>query len=1137
MKSAFLFLFSVCFFSFSGFSQCPDETIWLLTQADVDSMPIKYPSCSEMPVQVNIRSSTPPIADLSPLSYITRYDGGLSVSHTYNDGDTGFENVTSVDGLLSITGSGDISGIELFTSLERVNRLFINTTAASLVGPSSLEEVDHFTILGGGFEDIQGFDGLTCVDSSFNISSCNNLINITGFNSLLTVAHNLPRPPGHTSRFSISFNDILNDISGFNGMKQLNSIYVTWNPRLMNITGFNALKQVDFDFLLFRNDSMQLLDGMSVLDSIGWEFGIINNGFTDLNWLNPGLDVRFRMLIENNPVLTSLSGTQDLGNVRFSIYDNPVLVDCAPLCQYMQNATNPIVHAGENGLCCSSREEIESACYDFFESTVYDLGLDLETGQLTRWATDDVVVDLFDQDAFLERDIPQSNGAIAFNTEYYEDGVFHLDIYDPANPDFKIRYNDVWDEGCNLGAYDFPFNLKNQIDERINVGQEKTILVSLLGGTYYNEDEVSGINYELYKLFFTDVFPVIDSVHDLRFETMRRMLLNADLSHNYEDLFLNIYDARINTFLNSLIAVGSFYQQFNRGQLVREKIIDLIDAGIANGSFDQNDIRVLAMAAATNNFNRENEALIDYYAGFDQSLRSPLANAFAQYLSFGRISSGVIRLAEATIKNKKREYALFRDTVNRYLPTVLQSPVNHVPFNQVYNEAYTRYRSLSVEDSLLRKKSNDLSLDIQHFNLIVDRFTRLREKLATQDPKNTEASIVLNDIIDLYKNRSWLTQATAFSIYANVDLHKYADEFKRAANTIGERNRRSALYPAGYLQAEAMALGNHLMSQNNSLTQFRSDLTSLDVRTISASYYQYTQLYEDSQPLSRIQQLMGALSQYAFADSVENEVFINTLDLMRISIVQQMTIHGKMSAFYLDTSNISVLEELQYEIDTLQYMNTQLLPMVESCFNQFGGENYSELVAVSGYQYIDSLTNNRFQLNIELENFGPLSTLPFEVKISPTPNVRIIDNGNFFDSLTIEINPMSLGEQQQITLDVSVQDEHEFTAFEVVFNGVYGLDKIIPIVFKNIDLAYSGTLEKNVERHLPIRLVPNPAASNATILSHSPISSYKIYSSKGVLVQSASGINVAVESLQNGVYFLLVILQDGRHEVIKFSKV
>jgi hypothetical protein len=108
--------------------------------------------------------------------------------------------------------------------------------------------------------------------------------------------------------------------------------------------------------------------------------------------------------------------------------------------------------------------------------------------------------------------------------------------------------------------------------------------------------------------------------------------------------------------------------------------------------------------------------------------------------------------------------------------------------------------------------------------------------------------------------------------------------------------------------------------------------------------------------------------------------------------------------------------------------------------------------------------------------------------------------------------------------------------FEQTYGG--GVDIESNAGFESVQISISGIGKQHVFTGIEspdnekVSIYPNPTATQATILSHTPVRTFGIYSINGKQILTGKSNIINLERVHAGLYFVRVVL-DNRTEVLK----
>ncbi|OAB79630.1 T9SS type A sorting domain-containing protein [Cochleicola gelatinilyticus] len=331
-------------------SQCPEESVYLNTQAKINQFVALYPNCTQIQAPYLLSIGHPNgntnITDLSPLSQITSVSGHIEVF--------GNPNLTSLDGLQNMvfqpnSGLTIVNNIQL-TSLQDAGSLASTNFSLSISNLpllSDFSSLPNFSVLKSfslyqtdSFSDLSGLENITSITGGISISENSGLTNLNGLqvdlsespnNSRITIINNpiLQTISGllnsATGTFSIIVinNPNLNSLSGLEPIDQIQSLRIDNNDALQNLVGLEGVTECR-EFLLRDNEQMVDVSGfqqvaftdLSFID----KFVVTNNpSLISLSGLTTGSAELKEVLIANNPLLENLDGLEGVSSVRYKL--------------------------------------------------------------------------------------------------------------------------------------------------------------------------------------------------------------------------------------------------------------------------------------------------------------------------------------------------------------------------------------------------------------------------------------------------------------------------------------------------------------------------------------------------------------------------------------------------------------------------------------------------------------------------------------------------------------------------------------------------------------------------------------------------------------------------------------------------
>ena len=210
-----------------------------------------------------------------------------------------------IDGKLALVG--DVMDVSAFATIEEVRGSLILLKVpllTSMAGLENIRKVESLNINTHNVKTLPHFSELEVTGS----------VGISG-NKLIKNLGNLPevlRMEGGT--LSISNNDSLKSIIGFNHIEELQSLLIDSNSSLDTILGFQALKKLTGGFRIHSNFGLDIVNLCPNLASV-WSFDVGQNnggsfdlvGFSNLERIDQGLDISANHGLINIPAFPKLT--------------------------------------------------------------------------------------------------------------------------------------------------------------------------------------------------------------------------------------------------------------------------------------------------------------------------------------------------------------------------------------------------------------------------------------------------------------------------------------------------------------------------------------------------------------------------------------------------------------------------------------------------------------------------------------------------------------------------------------------------------------------------------------------------------------------------------------------------------------
>ncbi len=359
-KKYILFFLLVNLFQLTSFGQCPNGTIELLTQEDIDNFIIDYPNCTSLNYNYlkigndsTISDSITNLAGLSNLTYIYRISivktpnltslqdlenltgvNSFHLRHTSVTSLNGLQNLTEIEGQLQLHNNDFITNIDelssVTTSLGSIylteNELLENIDGISNISNvvKSVVSIRDNPIL----SNLNGLQNLTHIKSKLEIDNNDSLINLEGLNNLEIIGN----PPTTYITFHdliIENNDNLTNIYALSNLKHVdNHVEIRGNSSLTSLEGLEGLTVVNGDLIIQSNEILENISGIQNITSIKKHFNVIDNPIlSTLDSFANLTEVGGSINISKNHALVNLVGLNqlDIANGFLTVYKNNAL--------------------------------------------------------------------------------------------------------------------------------------------------------------------------------------------------------------------------------------------------------------------------------------------------------------------------------------------------------------------------------------------------------------------------------------------------------------------------------------------------------------------------------------------------------------------------------------------------------------------------------------------------------------------------------------------------------------------------------------------------------------------------------------------------------------------------------------------
>jgi len=321
---------------------CLPDGVIFTSQEQVDSFAIAYPGCTEILGDL-IVSGFETVTSLDGLSQITSVGGDFEVKDNFFlTSLSGLSNINSIAGDIVISSNFsllDLSGLEFLTVASNDLDISNNDVLQNLLGLSNLTSVvgDFIVSNNDDVQNLAGLESLLSVGDEFRIENNNVLENLSGLESLTAV----------TGEFAFTGNDALVDFNGLESLSTLTyNLFVSGNSALQNFSGLEGLTSIVAGGLyISNNNALESLEGLNNLAFIGTDLRIVNNLLLD--------DIDDLELVSLN-----ISGG------TLALFSNPNLSVCHTppfVCDFISGGGFNIIN--DNAVGCNSESEILAACF------------------------------------------------------------------------------------------------------------------------------------------------------------------------------------------------------------------------------------------------------------------------------------------------------------------------------------------------------------------------------------------------------------------------------------------------------------------------------------------------------------------------------------------------------------------------------------------------------------------------------------------------------------------------------------------------------------------------------------------------------------------------------------------------------
>ncbi len=323
-------------------------------------------------------SGNPALIDLSGLVSLASIGGNLSI-HNNNSLNNlvGLNNLVSIGGTIWISNNYSLDNLDGLNNLSSMGEsLWINSNY-SLCSLDALDNINPESIVSLW---ISGNSSLTSCEAQ---SICSYLANPNGVVKIYNNAAGCNNPGevagacGFTlaclpfgDYFFYSQSEVDNFQANYLGCTNLNGNVHINGSDITNLNGLNTLSSAEWLLiggLYDGNPILTELSGLENLESVGGSFYILSNdSLSDICALSSLTFVDEELRIEHNPCLTSLTGLDNIDAgclILLSVYGNSSLSTCEvqSVCDFLA-IPNASINIQNNETGCNSQEEVETAC-------------------------------------------------------------------------------------------------------------------------------------------------------------------------------------------------------------------------------------------------------------------------------------------------------------------------------------------------------------------------------------------------------------------------------------------------------------------------------------------------------------------------------------------------------------------------------------------------------------------------------------------------------------------------------------------------------------------------------------------------------------------------------------------------------
>ncbi len=372
-------------------AQCPNSTIQMKTQAQVNNFKQWYPNCTELNGDLIVgwapaTAGPSDITNVDSLHEITSVGGRFIVNH--NDNLTNiapFANLTTVGGDVQIGSCElltDLTGLENLTSVGGSFRILICNNLTEISALSNLESIGSFMSIQSNdtLQNLIGLENITTIPGNLWLESNDALRSLDGLNGVTSIEGEL----------RISGSDSLQNVNALSNLTSLGeALRISTSPVLTSISAFENLTNINGNLNVVNCNNLMSIDGLQNITNVQGDLNISANPriktISQLENLTRvgGTDIWIGL----NDSLTSLAGLQ---NIDYDIVSdlfinmNPMLSVCGlpPICDYLSDGGDAEISNNAPG--CNDVDEIISSCA-FIPKVYADVFYDLNQDGVKNW--------------------------------------------------------------------------------------------------------------------------------------------------------------------------------------------------------------------------------------------------------------------------------------------------------------------------------------------------------------------------------------------------------------------------------------------------------------------------------------------------------------------------------------------------------------------------------------------------------------------------------------------------------------------------------------------------------------------------------------------------------------------------------